>query len=196
MPKLPELQSNLETLAENLLPEDDDPTSELSKEDEFRTHAYVVLACAVFEEFIESSFTEFVDSAGKDEPSGFSGIFLCLAVAYADNVSGGAGGGGRMPPPGDMAKQLAGLYKSKTVFPNNGIKADNLANLAKPLGLSKALEEDCEPLLTASDALGSQRGKAAHVGSVAQIRPADARQLVGGVLGEIQLLIDLLDKSA
>lgn len=196
MPDLTELQGNLDTLADNLLPDDDDLTSELSKEDEFRTHAYVVLACAVFEEFIETSFTEFVNAAGKDEPSGFSGVFVCLAVTYADTVSGAAGGGGRMPPSADMAKQLVGLYDRKTVFPNNGIKADNLANLAKPLGLSKALQEDCEPLLTAGDALGSQRGKAAHVGSVAQIRPANARQLVDDVFGQMHLLIDLLDRSA
>jgi hypothetical protein len=89
---------------------------------------------------------------------------------------------------------LRGLYRSKVVTPNNGVKRKNLRALAKPLGLEDRLEADCEGLLSPADTLGARRGALAHMGHVdEELRPAEARRMVFDVVAELDRLLALLD---
>jgi hypothetical protein len=53
----------------------------------------------------------------------------------------------------------------------NGVKRQNLAALAKPLGLHERLDADCEELLTRADTWGAKRGAIAHLSTVTEELP-------------------------
>jgi hypothetical protein len=180
------LESQEQDLAQALLPDDPDPTTPLSDNARFRTHAYLVLACALIEEYIERKFQDYVDvSAATD--AGVAGCFVSLSAKFADDLIGQ--NKGRVPGSDEAIPTLVGLYASKVIHPNNGIKKRNLDVMAKPLGLASRLEEECDDLLGPIDALGAKRGAVAHLGTVdEEIRPADARQLVADVLSELPRL--------
>lgn len=190
MADLNALSQNENALAQALLPDDPDLTSALSQEKRFLTHAYVILACATIEEFIEGCFSEYVAQASGSDAFGYEGCFLTLAAKFADDLVGQHGGA--IPAAVDAVPVLRGLYSSKVISPNNGIKRRNLESLAKPLGLCSRLEEECEDLLGPADVLGGKRGAVAHLGTIdEEVRPAEAREMVKNVMDQLPLLLRL-----
>ena len=191
MPDLARLRENEDALAAALLPEDLDPTAPLEPRAQFLTHAYLVLACAVIEEFVEECFEEYVAKALAANGSSVSPCFVSLATRFADDLIGQTN---TIPAAAQACPMLRGLYGSKVVRPNNGLKRTNLYSLAKPLGLQEALEASCEDLLVPANTLGARRGAVAHLGTVtAELRPGDGQKLVEDVLDKLPLLITLLD---
>lgn len=191
MPDLVRLRGNEDELARALLPPDPDTTQPLDARARFLTHAYLVLACAIIEEFIERCFERHTEKALASSSDLVSGCFVFLATRFADQV-----GGQRKGPASanDACKALRALYSSKVVSPNNGVKRNNLVALAKPLGLDERLEAACEELLLPAETLGARRGRVAHVGTVdEELRPGDARKLVSDVVEKLPLLLTLLD---
>jgi hypothetical protein len=178
-------------LAQALLPDDPEPTAALEPRSRFLVHAYLVLACATIEEFIEGCFEEYVAKASDSDTEGYAGCFLTLAARFADDLSGQHGGSA--PPAAEAIPVLRALYLSKVVSRNNGVKSRHLAALSKPLGLQARLEAECEDLLVPADALGAKRGAVAHLGTVDEvIRPAEAREMVENVIDNLHLLLRLL----
>lgn len=191
MPDLARLRENEDALAAALLPEDADVTEPLEPQTQFLTHAYLVLACAVIEEFVEECFDAYVAIALAASDLSVSPCFVPLATRFADDLKGQTN---TIPPSTKACPMLRGLYASKIVRPNNGIKRKNLFALAKPLGLLEDLEANCEDLLVPADTLGSRRGTVAHLGTVStELRPSDARKLVTDVLDKLPLLTELLE---
>jgi hypothetical protein len=191
MPDLARLRENEEALAEALLPEDSDPTEPLEPRAQFLTHAYLVLATAVIEEFVEECFEEHVSTALSAVGDAVPPCFVPLAAKFADDVVGQTH---TTPPAAEACPMLRGLYGSKVVRPNNGIKRKNLVALARPVGLQPALEAECEELLVPADTLGARRGRVAHIGTLTEeLRPVEARKLVLDVIAELELLLALLD---
>jgi hypothetical protein len=119
------------------------------------THAYLVLACAVIEEFVEQSFDEYVATALAASDAMVSPCFVSLATRFADDLKGQTN---TIPASTQTCPMLRGLYSSKIVRPNNGIKRTSMSALAKPLGLLEKLEATCEDLLVPADTLSSRRG--------------------------------------
>lgn len=188
---LAHLQENEHDLRSALLPADPDVTKALDKRGAFLTHAYVVLASAILEEFVEDCFRHFIETAAASEPNQFAGCFVTLASKFSSSIIGQHG---NTVVASDSVATLKNLYDSKVVTPNNGIRRRNLETLAKPLGLLPALEEDCEELLGVADALGSKRGAIAHVGVLSEeIRPSEAKKLVTDIIDNIPSLIKVLD---
>lgn len=195
MDDLETLRSNEEELARALLPEDLDPTQPLDQRARFLTHAYLVLATAILEEFIEECFQRHLAEATANHPNQFSGCYVALAARFADDLKGQHGGA--VPPASDACPVLRGLYVSKVIRANNGVKRRNFETLAKPLGLHVHLEEECEDLLGTADALGAKRGAVAHLGSLdEEIRPAAAKELVAQVVVHLPLLTALLSTES
>lgn len=191
MPDLARLRENEEALAEALLPTDSEPTDPLEPRKQFLTHAYLVLATAVIEEFIEECFEEYVTTALADVGGAVPPCFVPLAAKFAEDLIGQTN---TTPPAADACPMLRGLYVSKIVRTNHGIKRKHLIGLSKSLGLQPALEADCEDLLLPAETLGARRGRVAHLGTVTEeLRPADGRKLVLDVIDQLPLLLALLE---
>lgn len=189
---LSELSQQEAVLAQALLPPEPPNTDGLTSRDQFLTHAYLVLAHAVIEEFVEHCFLAYVDAAVESCTSTrVPGCFLPLSVRFASEYTGT-----KLSVPSiaeDHAKGLRGLYSWNVVNSNNGIKKANLLALARPLGLVERLESTCDPLFGPAERLGRARGKVAHVGTVSEeLRPAAARELVTAMVTEMQPLVQLL----
>jgi hypothetical protein len=191
MPDLEGLRKNENDLADALLPPDVDLTQPLDARATFLTRGYLVLACATIEEFIEECFDDYTERALDSSSGSVSGCFVFLAIRFADDIGGKSKLSSNLT---HRCKALRGLYVSKVVRTNNGVKRDNLRSLARPLGLLDRLESECEELLSPADTLGARRGAVAHTGTVnEELRPAEARKLVSDVLDELPLLLTLLD---
>lgn len=158
---------------------------------QFLTHAYLVLSCAVIEEFVEECFSIYVDKALAANDAQISSCLVSLATRFAGDVIGQTN---TIPPAEEASPMLSGLYKSKVIGPNNGIKRKNILGLGKPLGLYDKIESDCEDLLVPMETLGARRGAVAHLGIVTEeLRPAEARTLVLAAIDKLPLLLQLLD---
>jgi hypothetical protein len=191
MPDINALRQTEAALADAILPDETDSTSSLSDRDKLLVSAYVVLACALVEDFFESCFLHYVDKSLEASDVLFSGCFISLAAKFSDDLLGQVSG---IPSAEAAVPRLQGLYKSKVIFPNNGVKRKNLEAMARPLGMIRELEKTCEPLLGPVDTLGARRGSIAHTSSVSEeLHPSQARSLVTNVLDQVPLLIALLD---
>jgi hypothetical protein len=195
VPDITLLLENEDALATALLPDDPDPTQPLTSRDQFLTHAYLVLSCALIEEFIESAFQEYVEGAlAASTESEVAPCFVPLAARFATDAASEVA---KSPTASHACPALSGLYVAKVIRPNNGIKPRNLATLAKPLGLQEELEAQCQSLLVPAGTLGARRGVIAHLGTITEeLRPADARKLVLDVTGELPLLLSLLSSPS
>lgn len=190
MPDHDELKAHHEQLVSTLLPEDPPSTETLSAENEFLTRAYLVLAHGLVEEFVELCFTDFVNSGDKTWEA-TANRFIPLGIAFADDIIGQK----HKPTPPSVTREIAaGLYASKIVYPNNGIKRKNLLALARPLALEDSLNEECNDLLMAGERLGAERGSVAHQFAVSKNHvPSDVHSLVTDFIDQLPNLQALLD---
>lgn len=183
-----ELAAREEQLAEALLPREPDPTETLGTRERFLTRSYVVLVCAVIEEFVEDCFGRYVHAALEASGSQVAPCFVSLAARYGDDV--GAQLRRRPPEAAAACPTLRSLYIRKVVRTNNGLKRRNFVNLARPLGLLSKIENECEDLMRPADVLGGRRGEIAHLGAVdEELRPREARALVRDVVNRLDLLV-------
>jgi hypothetical protein len=174
-----------------LLPADEDLTEPLAGRDVFLTQAYLILSCAIIEEFIENCFVAHVERALAESGETVAPCFVPLATKFSSEVIAQIHAG---PAATEACPMLASLYKAKIVRQNNGVKRDNLVNLAKPLGLTRRVEEECEALILPADTLGARRGAIAHLGTVTdELRPAAAQAMVLEVIDALPLLVAVLD---
>ncbi len=192
MPDLARLREDEAEIASALLPDEPDAPEPLERAAQLRTFAYLVLVCATIEEFVENCFREFIDQADAASTDDIvAACFASLAMRFSDDLVGQLNT--PAAPATALRPKLKGLYGSKIVHPNNGIKRANFIAMAKPLGLAEALEESCNALLGPADTLGARRGAVAHVGAVdTELRPTDARQLVTDVLDEMPTFLTFL----
>jgi hypothetical protein len=194
VPDLARLRENEDALAAALLPDDPDLTEPLEPRAQFLTHAYLVLGCALIEEFIEDAFREHVENAlARSTSTEIAPCFVPLAARFAAEAAKEMK---KAPAAAHACPALTSFYKAKIIRPNNGIKGANLTTLAKPLGLQDELEGQCQALLVPADTLGARRGVVAHLATISEeLRPADARKLVLDVSTELPSLLTLLGVS-
>lgn len=177
----------------------------LAPNEEVLIRAYLLLAHAAIEEFVELAFSEYLADALVPDASGrvSPGLYLTL-LQLSDDVSGALSTRASRTPQAILS-MLPGLYKSKVVDPNHGIKADHVRKLAVGAGLDwNLVEAACPKLIPAMTTLGARRGEVAHVSSVRPTRPAgvqqtnypaDARKLASDVLDHLPELISHLSAS-
>lgn len=188
--KVRELRRSAKLLDKSLLPADPDPTAPLGAREQFLTRAYLMLGCALVEEFLESSFANFVDAHSQKTGKRSRHCFVSLAATFADDLKGQSS---VARTDEDVTKLLSGLYANKVLKPNNGVQRRHIRALANPLGLYSTIEDDCEDLLRTTDTLGSRRGETAHLGNVTrELRPAEARGIVKDALDQLGSLRRIL----
>lgn len=128
-------------------------------------HAYLVLAHSVLEEEIESAFEEYFHQVAATMKSDLvPKAAVLLAYAVRDKV----------------ADKVQVAYKARDVFQfvqgigrtviesairsNNGIKTENVKNLAEAVGLHWTLfEQNISTALLDLDTLGTKRGSSSHL---------------------------------
>lgn len=194
MPDVNFLRQAEAELASAVLPEDPGSVKQLTTREQLLTRAYLVLACALVEDFVEGCFLDYVKNSLGSKDGLVSGCFVSLAVKFGDDLVGQVN---TIPSAAVAAPMLVGLYTSKVIHPNNGVKRKNLETMAKPLGLRDKLEDECDDLLGPADTLGARRGSVAHTPAVSEeMRPSQARELVTDVLERMPLLTAMLDLAS
>jgi hypothetical protein len=197
-----ELRKDLEMLARLLLPEhprdiqpDGDPlASDPSEEDGLRIRAYLILAHSGIEEIIENQVLAAVREAVGNHDSTPPAVALALVAKYADDIIGQ--NAGKVPAPRAISQKLPGLYESKVIRPNNGIRRKSIVTMCRPLGIElDELSSDMDEPLRALDTLGAKRGAAAHSlrGAAQQVIHAhEAREWVADALTALDQLLPVL----
>jgi hypothetical protein len=163
--------------------------------------AYLILAHAAVEEFVEAAFEQFVSEALLPDPNGrvSPGLYLTL-LQFSGEIGGQLQRSRRAPMA--VVKMLPGYYTTKVLNPNNGVKPANVQTLALGAGLDwPAFEVSCSGLLPTLSTLGSRRGEVAHLSAVpvtpgrgvrTTLYAADVRSIVGAVMGALPELLNHL----
>ncbi|MGW9419386.1 HEPN domain-containing protein [Cellulosimicrobium funkei] len=135
-----------------------------SEEEKAQIHAYLVLAHAVLEEYLEFLFEQHFQRLASwleadRVPAECLGLVFAVAQYKMDN-----------PVPyrkRDVAGLVAGLGKKefhRLVRSNNGLKTSNVEGLAKLVGVRwEPLERELNLVLSDLDTLGVKRGAAGHL---------------------------------
>lgn len=149
-----ELKKRLDRLATSLLPPDR-LNGDYTDEDRDRIHAYVVLAHAELENYIEKLAIFAADQAKRKSNSNHcepvsSRLIFFRAISGRDKID--------VATPEAISSAYA--YFEKLTERNHGIKSNNLLQLFMPLGLT---HNDFDPVFLANlDAFGILRGEVAH----------------------------------
>ncbi|MFF0685650.1 HEPN domain-containing protein [Streptomyces albogriseolus] len=170
------------------------PPDSLTRRQKLVITSFVILAHAHIEEFIEELFMRYVREREK-EITNLSApqCFIRLSLHFSADLIGQQV---HKKPVAAVCETTKHLYKNKVITSNNGLKATNVASLAKPLGLDgKQLDDSCEDLFKALNTLGAKRGKMAHTSSASQVADEDvyASQAVTWVEDVVNRLDDLLN---
>ena len=140
------------------------PPDPLSTRERTVTRAYLLVAHAILEERVEGIFLEHFNRARQviaDSVSVPAGLLPFFAAALEWN---------REIPTynkrqwlGVMSSPMANEYVANEVRENHGLKADNVRDLAKLVGIEWAVIDDAVDIeLAALTTLGAKRGAAGH----------------------------------
>lgn len=179
------------------------PPDALSTGQTIAIRAYLILAHATVEEFIEGCFTRYVESCSQIDSVGraHSGAFLSILQLAAD-IGGQLKNSERSPQA--VANRIPGLYKQKIVAPNHGIRKHNLEKLARGAGFHwPEFEESCADLVSSCETLGAKRGEIAHISAAGistdgvqqQLYPDDVRRYADDALQGVDQLCKFLQSS-
>lgn len=181
-------------------------TVALDKAEAIRVRAFLVLAHAAIEEFVEDEFFGFVKWCTTQDAAGRVHSRSLITLLDSSEKIGGHFGKKSDRDPSSVASYVAGTYESHVVKPNNGIRKANFRKLARAAGIPDSeFDATCAQLLIACETLGAKRGLFAHSSVSGTIRkgpglnevlyPVDARKFVDEVLAEIPTLLELLVES-
>ncbi|GGR67300.1 hypothetical protein GCM10010269_02570 [Streptomyces humidus] len=195
-----DLKSDIEELRDALLDTDAltvAPPDDLTRRQQLLITSFVILAHAHIEEFIEELFVSYVDARTAEiTEDSTPHCFIRLSLHFSPDLIGQ--GAGKYPTT-QICQTAINLYRSKVVKINNGLKAANIAALARPLGLNgDQLSDNCERLFRSLNTLGAKRGKMAHTSSQSANETVYASQAVGwvnDVVDNIDELVKFLNGS-
>ena len=175
----------------------------LTADEKATTHAYLVLAHAVLEEYLENTFEAHFERllgwlCADQVPMEVARLAFAMpewfpqefTVAYKKR---------------ELAKYMPLARKefAKRVRASHGLKSDNVADLARLIGLDwKRLESELNLQLIALDTLGSRRGEAGHLSPFTdkavslsnQDYPDNVREWVHGGRDAVEAIASYLDR--
>lgn len=180
-----------------------EPPDTMSTTELIAVRAYLILAHATIEEFIEGCFFQYLEACSKIDSDGraHSGAFLSI-LQLASDIGGQLKNSDRSPKA--VAEKIPGLYREKVISANHGVRKRNIEKLARGAGFSwNEFEESCPGLITSCDTLGAKRGETAHVSSAAmsddglqqQLYPRDVRRYIGDAVQGVEELCTFLLRS-
>lgn len=172
------MSKRIESLQNLFLPDKEDELGEYDQEQQDKARAFVLLAHAEIENYLESLSVDAGTKASASIDSGscgaFASRFLSLGVMRYS-----AAGKQEHRSLSDIGKAILGLHKTR-VGANNGIKKESLTALFGIFLFENELNS--YPELTSSlDSLGSLRGEYAHssqMGITKTINPFDCKNQV------------------
>lgn len=179
------------------------PPDALSANELIAVRAYLLLAHATIEEFVESCFVQYLRACSEIDENGRAhpGAFLSI-LQLADDIGGQLNNSVRSPKL--ISEKIPGLYRKKFVDVNHGVRKSNIKRLAIGAGLSWGeIEESCSGLLTSCETLGAKRGATAHISAAAvsddglsqQLYPEDVRRYTNDALRGVDDLRTFLLQS-
>jgi hypothetical protein len=165
----------------------------MSAEDAVRVDAYLVLAHAGIEEYLESYLLNLVDEAMTFATSqAVPTCFLHLAIRYATELANTS----PVPVGVHACSAARGLYDNRAIKPNNGIRTSHLKAMCRPLGVdfSSSVEDAYPDTVRALETLAAKRGSRAHgterYGAAEDIYPNPAVQMVEDVLSGLPPMLE------
>lgn len=165
-----------------------------SSDQELQARAFLVLAHSAIEELLENSVRLAVEDCFQTCDVAIPLIALPLIAKYAGDICGQHGG--RIPAPEKIANMLPGLFYTKVIKPNNGIRKKSIVRICAPLGINIAEFGDvCDSALGELDTLGAKRGASAHTlrGAAHEtIHPDQAREWVTKAVDALEMLLPLI----
>jgi hypothetical protein len=194
------LRADIEALSDILLtdrsarPADNDTDALPDEPDHaasLRIRAFLILSHAAIEELFEQQIYETVKGCVECFDQAPPAVALALATKYSGELMGQ--NAGKVPSAIEIARKLSGLYFSKVIKPNNGIRRSSIDAMCRPLGVSVGdLGPDVETGLARLDTLGAKRGSAAHTlrGATKEvILTSDARTWVDEAIDAVEIVI-------
>jgi hypothetical protein len=163
-----ELKRRIERLASSLLPADN-PTGSYTESEKDRIHAYIVLAHAEIEDFLERLARYVIDQARRNSSAPRCSPVISRLILYRSARS-------KEKIDGVTVETItsAAAYIENVVDHNNGIKSDNLYSIFMPLGMT---HDDFDPLLMQNlNTFASHRGGIAHTAARLQQGSSPSRE--------------------
>lgn len=158
--QFPDFKRKIERLAQSLLPKDRVSDSYTDQEKD-QIHAYLVLAHAEIEDFLERLAMYVADRARRDSIGAKCSPVISRLILFQCSRSTN-----RIEPATEESIKGAYKFYENLVEHNHGIKADNLFRLFMPLGMTHS---DFDPVLLSSlDTFGNLRGGIAHTAAKLQ----------------------------
>jgi hypothetical protein len=160
------LERRVNQLGDRFLPQPNPIGTYSDKEYDF-VRAYIVLAHAEIEEYLETRAKDIVSHSVDRWKTRYK-VNRCIASLLLRHDSA------KTPSPRDSASHIhcaAHDYEKSVVRTNHGIKEENVIALFSPLGLDKA--EIPSSLLIELSNFGSARGKVAHTSARHVRNPPD-----------------------
>lgn len=174
----------------------------LSVKERISIRAYLIMAHSAIEEFIELCFSQYVKECAVIHEDGRTNAETYLAILQlSDDLKGQIKVSDRSPQ--RIIERLPGLYYTKYIKPNNGIKEKDISSLARGAGLSSMdLEDACPSLMSACDTLGAKRGEFAHLSILGEnsgvagvqldVYPTDVRVYIENAVAGLGELVEFL----
>jgi hypothetical protein len=177
-----EFKKKLARLAESLLPSDS-ATGKYTDSQKDRIHAYVVLAHAEIEDFLEGLARYIVDRARRN-----SSPPQCASVISRLIFHKNSRGNDKIDSVTTDSISGAVTYYENIVAGNNGIRSENLFKMFMPLGLT---HDDFDPILMQNlNTFASYRGGIAHTSARLQqgSSPSAERSKIEAIANELSHL--------
>ena len=186
------LQRRVVQLERRLLPKPS-PTGVYSERQYDMVRAFVVLAHAEVEHFLEELASDVLDAVKRRwDQSHSAGRCLSALLMYNDKRLPFPDALGKQQPKDSFEEVARGAIKKHREFVirrNHGLKEANILHLYLPMGV---LESDLDPLwLAAMTTFGARRGVVAHTSAKRVQSPLDpeaARSMVRNVLEGVELV--------
>jgi hypothetical protein len=177
-----ELKKRLDRLATSLLPSDS-TTGTYSDREKDQIHAYIVLAHAEIEEFLEKLARFVTERARRNSSPPRCSPTVSRLIVYKS-----VRGKEKIESVTEETIASAVTYYENIVNRNHGIKPDNLFSIFMPIGLT---HDDFDPLLMNDlNAFGTLRGGIAHTAARLQqgSSPSTEKRKVENILSGLSHL--------
>lgn len=137
----------------------------LTEQERANLHAYLVLAHSVLEEEIESAFEEYFDQvAATMQGDSMPKATLLLTYAVRDKIPEKAQISYKLRDVIPFVQGIGRTVVASAIKANNGLKTDNVKNLAEAVGIHWSLfEQSVSTALLDLDTLGTKRGSSSHL---------------------------------
>lgn len=160
------MSDELDKVRDSLLPKIFNPFGQYSDQEIIQTRAFVVLAHAEFESFIEDRVKSCAESAVKLWVE--NGLMTLALVHFSVYLASELKENFKWKDTSTKFEAILGVFAGK-VQNNHGVKNENLKNLLKPIGIDLT---DISILAPELESFGASRGRFAHTSGGAQTTKA------------------------